>query len=189
MDLHGTEEIINISTTARSVFYCPIAPEYKWDLNDTTLSWILAIITCIASPVTVLLNTFVIVVLNQRKELQKNSNVLLTSLAVAGLLVGAINMPLSATIDILILRQVSFEHICFLVNVPGLYSIYCVFFSSLYHLTAIAWERYVAIVKWMDYKVIVTSKRVQKLAIIAWLGSVFSILPPLLMQVSGVDTY
>ena len=86
---------------------------------------------------------------------------------------GAINMPLSATIDVLILRQVSFEHICFLVNVPGVYSIYFVFSTSLCHLTAIAWERYVAIVKWMDYKAIVTSKRLQKLAIIAWLGSVF----------------
>ncbi len=60
-------------------------------------------------------------------------------------------------------------------------------FSFLYHLTAIAWERYVAIVKWMDYKVIMTRNHVKKLAIIAWLGSVFAVLPPLLTQVAGVD--
>ena len=187
MDQNGTETISNINTKVRSVFYCPIAPEFMWDLNDTTLSWILVIITYIASPVTILLNTFAIIALNLRKELRKNSTILLTSLAVADLLVGAIEMPLYATIDVLILRQVSFEHICFLMNVPGLYSMYFVSFASLYHVTAIAWERYVAIVKWMDYKVIVTRKRVQKLAIIAWLGSAFTVLPPFLMQVAGVD--
>ena len=188
MDLtDGTEASANISTKSRSVFYCPTAPELTWDLNDTTLSWILIIITYIASLATILLNTFAIIALNLRKELQKRSAILLTSLAVADLLVGATIMPLNATIDVLILRQVSFQHICFLITVLCVYSIYCISFTSLYHLTAIAWERYVAIVKWMDYKVIVTRKRVQKLAIIAWLGSVFTIVPPLFMQVAGMD--
>ena len=187
MDQNGTQTVANISTKTRSVFYCPIAPEYTWDLNDTTFSWILVIITFIASPVTILLNTFAIIALNQQNELQKNSTILLTSLAVADLLVGSIHMPLYATIDVLILRQISFEHICFLMNVPGMYSMYFVSFSSVYHLTAIAWERYMAIVKWMDYKAVVTRKRVITLAIIAWLGSAFTILPPLLMQVAGVD--
>ena len=136
--------------------------------------------------VIILLNTFIIIALN--RVLQSTSTILLTSLAVADLLVGAINMPLSATIDVLILQQVSFEHICFLVNVPGVYSIYFFSFSSLYHLTAIAWERNVAVVKWMDYKVIVTKSRVKKLATMAWLGSVFTVLPPLLIQVAGGDT-
>lgn len=186
MDVNSTETTINPSTKIRSVFYCPRAPEYTWDLNNTTLTWILLVVKYVASPAIIILNTFIVIACN--RVLQRTSTILLTSLAVADLLVGAINMPLSATIDVLILRQVSFEHTCFLINVPGVYSIYFFSFSSLYHLTAIAWERHVAVVKWMDYKVIVTKSRVKKLAIMAWLGSVFTILSPLLIQVAGGDT-
>ena len=185
MDIHGTE---TPTSKTRSVFYCPMAPEYMWDLNNTTFTWILVIVKAIASPVIIPFNTFTIIVLRKRGVLQRNSNILLTSMTVTGILVGAINMPLSATVDVLILRQVSFEHICFLAEVLDLYTMYFLSFTSLYHLTAIAWERYVAIVKWIDYKVIVTRTRLKKLVIIAWLGSVFTVLPPLLTQVAGGDT-
>ena len=185
MDLPGTET----NDKARSVFYCPLTPDYTWDLNNTTFSWILVIVRYIASPAAIFLNILVIAVLNKRKVMKKTSTILLTSLAVGDLLGGAISMPLSATIDVLILRQVSFEHhcICFLVNVPDVCAMYFFIFSSLYHLTAIAWERYVAVVKWMDYKVIVTTNRIKKLAIFAWLGTAFTILPPLLTGVAGGD--
>ena len=183
MDLPETET----NDKARSVFYCPLSPDYTWDLNNTTFSWILVIVRYIASPAAIFLNILVIAVLNKRKVMKKTSTILMTSLAVADLLGGGISMPLSATIDVLILRQVSFEHICFLVNGPDVCAMYFVFFSSLYHLAAIAWERYVAVVKWMDYKVIVTTNRLKKLAIIAWIGTVFTILSPLLPTVAGGD--
>lgn len=130
----------------------------------------------ITSPLTILLNTLVIAALKKRKELRRNSNILLTSVAVVSLLMGVINMPLRATVDVLVLRQLWFQHIC-LLDFLNLYMTYCVAFSSLYHLTAIAWERYVAIVKWVDYKVILRRNRFTNLAIIAWLASVFTVLP------------
>ena len=187
MDINGTETATNSNTEARSVFYCPIAPEYIWDLNNTIFIWILIIVRLVASPVAILLNTFAIIVLKQRGVLQRNSNILLTSLAVTGILMGAISMPLSATVDVIILCQVLFEHICFLANVPDLYTMYFLNFASLYHLTAIAWERYAVIVKWIDYKVIVTRTRLKKLAAIAWFGSVFTVVPPLLTEVAVGD--
>ena len=184
MDLPEAETNDNPSNKTRSVFYCLLSPDYTWDLNNTTFSWILVIARYIASPAAIVLNILVIAVLNKRKVMKKTTTILLTSMAVADLLGGAVSMPLSATIDVLILRQVSFEHICFLVNLCAMYFF---FFSSLYHLTAIAWERYVAVVKWMDYKVIVTTNGLKKLAIFAWLGTGFTILPPLLTGVAGGD--
>ena len=59
--------------------------------------------------------------------------------------------------------------------------------ASLYHLTVIAWERDVAIRKWIDYKVNVTRDRVNKLAISAWLLAAFTAFPPLIMFVTGVN--
>ena len=66
------------------------------------------------SPVTILMNLLVIVTVVKRRELQKLSNILLRSLALVDLLVGAVSMPLSATVDVLILRQIPVEHICLL---------------------------------------------------------------------------
>lgn len=64
---------------------------------------------------------------------------------------------------------------------------YCFSMCSLYHLTAVAWERYVAVVKWMDYKAIMTKRRVKNLAITAWLLAIFTTVPVLIMEMIGVD--
>ena len=45
---------------------------------------------------------------------------------------------------------------------------------SQYHLTMVAWERFVAVRKWMDYKVIVTKRRLIKIAIFRWLSAIFT---------------
>ena len=127
----------------------------------------------IASAVTILLNSLVIVAIKRRKELQKPVNILLASLAVADLLAGAISMPLSTTVDILILHQFSLQKICTLDAVLSKPMFFFVSFSSIYHLTATAWERYVAIEKFIDYKVMVTKSRLQKLSITAWFLAAF----------------
>ena len=101
----------------------------------------------IASAVTILLNLLVIVVIRRRKELQKPVNILLAGLAVADLLAGAISIPLSATVDISILHQFSLQTICTLdavLNKPMIFFV-CSSSTCIYHLIAIAWERYVAI--------------------------------------------
>ena len=38
------------------LFFCPHAPDYIWELNDTVFAWILASVTSIACPTTILLN-------------------------------------------------------------------------------------------------------------------------------------
>ena len=97
-------------------------------------------IVSIAAPAAVILNILVIAAVRSRKELQKNPNILLSSMAVADVLVGAINMPLSATVDFVISRQVFKDHIC-LVDLINVYLMYALAACTLYHLILIAWER------------------------------------------------
>ena len=141
-------------------------------------------ITC---PFTVLFNSLVIVALKKRRELEKRSNILLCSMAVTDLLTGAITMPLSATFDVLILSQVPYEYICpinFLANKPMIFSLSM---SSLYHLTAIAWERKTAVKSWIKYRNNVTERRLTGLAIAVWLFVVVIQGPTILIQVADED--
>ena len=117
-----------------------------------------------ASFPTIILNGSVILAIKRTKELQRPSNIMLSSLGVTDLLAGVIVMPTSATIDFFTFRQVSFEYTCML------YAVNLLFFSLLFgatmhHLTVIAWERYVAVQKWMDYKLIITNGRLKKIAV------------------------
>ena len=108
-------------------------------------------------------------------------------MAVAGVLVGAVSMPLTIVSDVLVLAKFLnarvFCGIAF-VNDTVLYIGSC---SSVYHLTVIAWERRVAIGEWANYKVIVTRGRVKKFALIAWLLAVFTPIPPSVMKIAGVE--
>ena len=61
------------------------------------------------------------------------------------------------------------------------------FKATLHHLTIIAWERYVAIQKWMDYKILVTNSRVKNLAIAAWISALFPAVPNLIARVADVN--
>ena len=107
-------------------------------------------------------------------------------MAVTDLLVGAISMPLNIAANILISHRLFYSGFCTL-RVATEFSMFTFILSSLYHLTFIAWERYVAIRKWIDYNVIITRDRMIKLVIMAWMLAAFTSFPPLLMLVVGVD--
>lgn len=187
MALNDTQTTTIVATENRSVFFtCPYAPYILWNLNGKTFSWILLGITCIASPATIILNISVIIVVKRRKELQNPWTTLLFSLAIADLLVGAVSLPLSAAICLLIVHQVWLEHVCIL-DIFNVHSMYCLSMCSLYHLTAIALDRYMAVEKWMDYKIIVSKTLVVKLAIIAWSLAILLTVPALIMGLLNVD--
>lgn len=145
-----------------------------------------AVLTFIPSLPTVLMNAMVILAIKQKRELRRPSNILLSSLAVTDLVIGIIVMPLFVTVNFLIFQQVWSEFTCtlFLVN-PCI--IQLLFKTTLYHLTIIAWERYVAIQKWMDYKILVTNSRVKNLAIAAWISALFPAVPNLIARVADVN--
>ena len=186
MEVNDTETQANSSSKDRSVFYCPNAPDLTWDLNETTFPWILVGMKSFASPAIILLNALVILIVKRDKRFQKNSYILISSLAVADLLVGVVTIPLSGSMDLLLALQVSLEHFCGL-DLVNVCMMYCISWCALYHLTAIAWERYVAIRKSIEYVIIVTRSRIFKVKITVWLAAIISTIPPLIMEVTGVD--
>ena len=186
MGSNETETATVLSNTTRSVFYCSHAPHLVWDLHDTISPWVFAAVSSIISPTVVLLNALIIIAVQRRKELQRASNILLSSLAVTDLLVGSICVPLSAVVGLFVPYQIQADHyICKLDSVAISFTI-TLAICSIFHLTMIAWERYVAIRKWIDYKVIVTRSRLKKLAIIAWVSATVTVSPLPLLVITGI---
>ena len=186
MNSSNTDLTTDTSSLVPAELFCP--PIQTWVISDTTLFKITAAVTVIIFPVTILLNILVIMAVKGRKDLQKNnSNILLASMAVAGVLVGAVSMPLTIILDVLVLTKIPNAGIfCGIAFVNDMV-LYIGSVSSVYHLTVIAWERYVAIAKWEDYKVIVTRGRVKKFARIAWLLAVLLPIPPSIMKIASVE--
>ena len=143
-------------------------------------------IVSIASPAAVILNILVIAAVRSRKELQKNPNILLSSMAVADILVGAINMPLSATVDFVISRQVFDDRIC-LVDLLNVYFMHALTTCTLYHLILIAWERNQAIRNCYEHKVKMTRSRLKKLAITAWFLAALTPIPGIVVTAQGIS--
>ncbi|KAL9988241.1 hypothetical protein ACROYT_G002665 [Oculina patagonica] len=189
MNSSNTDLVANASSQVLSEFFCPVKPIYIWALSERTLFKIATATTIVISSVAILLNILVILAVKLRRELKEHhSNILLSSLAVADVLMGAVAMPLTICLDVLVLlkRFLSPDVFCrilfaneMVLNISGT--------SSLYHLVVIAWERYVAVTKWREYKVIVTRGRVKKYAKVAWLLAVFMSLPPGIMKLVGVQ--
>ena len=188
MDHKETETATVFSNTKRSTFYCPRGPQLVWEASDAISPWVVASLASIISPAAVLLNVLVIIAVKKRKELQKLSNILLLSLAVTDLVTGGICVPLSALEGFFLVYQILTEqNICTLDEVTSL-STFTLTFCSLFHLALIAWERYVAIQKWRDYRVIVTKSRLKKLATTAWISAtVFVWSPNLIVIAVGGD--
>ena len=187
MAANNTTVNYDFTYTSISLYFCQKPPYLTWDLTNTTLPWILDVVIFTAAPVTILLNILVIVALNKSRELQKLSNILLCSMAVTDLITGAITMPMSAIVDVLMLTQVSLVHVCTFdssVNKPLLHTMSII---SLYHLTAIAWERYMAVKCWKDYRNKVTKRLLQNLGATAWLLPILKLVPTVAMIIVGVD--
>ena len=181
MNSSDTDSSANASSNVLSEYFCPVKPIHIWVLSDRTLFKITAAITIILCPVIVLLNVSVILAVKTKRELKEhNSNILLASLAIADVLTGVISAPVTISLDVLLLlkRFLIPDVFCRLawINEMTLFLGGC---SSTYHLAVIAWERYVAIRKWTEYKVIVTRGRVKRYARIAWylVAVVVAILP------------
>ena len=166
----------NSSAMARPIFVCPLLPYFIWDLKNPTsfLSFQFAItVTSIACPATTLLNILVILAVKKTKELKKNSNILLSSLAGADLLVGAVALPLAITVCALALQEHVVEDVICTIDYVSDTVMYAATGISISLLVLIAWERYVAVVKWADYRTIVTRGRINKYARITWLVASF----------------
>ena len=187
MAANNTTVSYDFTSASISLYFCQKPPYLTLDLTNTTLPWILVVVIFAAAPVTTLLNILVVVALNKSRELQKLSNILLCSMAVTDLITGAITMPMSAIVDVLMLTRVSVEHVCTFDSLVNKLLLFTMSYISLYHLTAIAWERYMAVKCWKDYRNKVTKRLLQNLGAIAWLLPILKLVPTVAMIIVGVD--
>ena len=142
---------------------------FVWDLeNEVSLQLVIAI-TTIAAPFTTFLNTLVIVTIQKTRELQTNSSILISSLAITDLLVGAVSTPLIITVDALILRGTVPESIVCKINHSAAFVQYIAYSASYMHLILMGWERYVAIAKPMKYNVLVRKGRIKRYSGVVWI--------------------
>ena len=186
MNLNETDSHNIDLSESPSVYFCPTKPIYTWILTETAAFYVSITAKSIASPFTVLLNLLIIVAVWRRRALQKNSNILLASMAVADLLVGAVSMPLTTALDILLLRKNLSLTICKIAGANQIV-LYSAVSSSLYHLTFIAWDRYVAMKRWRSYKIVVTKTRLKICAVIAWLFAVTTAFSVPILWIAKVD--
>lgn len=153
--------------------------------HETMVHWLLAAISLTVSPFTITLNALVIIAVTQRKELQKRSNILLSSIALADFLTGIASIP-AVTTSLVTVHEASLKLVC-TINRVALSLEDFLRFCSLCHLTMVAWERFVAIGRSMDYKVIMTKSFLTKIAIFAWLSAIFTWLPLFIMLTTSVE--
>ena len=155
--------------SSKAVFFCPRDPLFVWDLENKVSLQLAIAITAIAAPFTTFLNTLVIVTIQKTRQLQTNSNILISSLAITDLLVGAVSTPLIITVDALILRGTVPERIVCNINQSAAFVLYIAYSASYMHLILMGWERYVAIAKPMKYKVLVRKGRIKRYSGIVWI--------------------
>ena len=128
----------NSSTLTKSSFACPVTPYLTWQLNHEASIQSTIAVTSIACPATIFLNILVILAVKKTKMHKRNSNILLSNLAKANLVVGAFAMPLTAALDVLLLSEnVAEDAVCTLDSV-GDYFIYTPAGISLFLLILIA---------------------------------------------------
>ena len=182
MDQNEEETASSLSNTTSPVFDCSHAPGFMWDVHDTTFPWTFAVVASIFSPAAILLNVLVILTARRRRELMRHTNTLLSSMAVADLVGGGFCIPLTAIVGLLLPHQILAErHFC-LIDLVTFSFTSILFTCSLLHLTMIAWERYIAIRKWIDYKVIFTKRRAKMLAITAWISAIAGAFPDFIIH-------
>lgn len=170
----------NTKTDSRLLNQC-----HALSLNPSKVSTITTTaITSIACPLTILLNALIVIGVAQKKELRTIPTILLASLAATDLLVGVVAEPLFIAAGMLHLQN-DYETMCILI-ITGLFTMHLIC-SSIYHLTAMAWERYEAITNAIKYKVIVTRGRVTMCAIASWVLTVISIIPNALYLAGFID--
>jgi len=132
------------SSVSRSPKFFPSSPGACSQATSALQSAV--VVTSIACPVTILLNVLVLIAMRQKQELQRSFNILFCSLAEADLLIWTVSMPLTIVFGVIVLQKVYVMNFCTLFLISALVlELTCTY--SLFLLTVIAWERYMAVTK------------------------------------------
>ena len=152
-----------VSTGNKSALHAPV-------LLPMIVSWVvLAVISAI-------LNTIVCVTIWTSKKLWTFTNCILASLSISDLLVALIFVPVYIA-----------EHYIN-ITVSGHFIAY-ILLASVFNLSAVTYERYIAITRPLEYRVIVTRRKVSSLLCFAWVFPLFISLIPLAWDADEKTVY
>ena len=130
------------------------------------------ILNILTFPVTILMNVLVIMAVKTRLRLQSKYNILLACLAVTDLLVGAASQPTFIAGQIFVIKGLSLtDHCRFFQETNSMFMIPT--FASLFHLTLISIERFVALKYTFSYMAIVTGLRLKIAVVSSWVIACF----------------
>ena len=186
----GSESTTVSSNKTLVTYDCSYMTSLMWNTNDDDANAIITfIITCASCPFIVLFNTMIIVVVAKKPSLQTNSNILLLSLAVADLLVGAVSQPLGIISSAFGFHDDTPPAFFCTLNVINGFVLLCASWSSVCHLTAIAWERKARINEDLNYATNVSRKRIKLLIFASWVSVLLFFAPGLMYFAAVKETY
>ena len=134
------------------------------------MTWI--VLNILSFPVTILMNVLVIMAVKTRARLQSKYNILLACLSGTDLLVGTVSQPASIAGHIYVIQGLSLIELCrFHTETYALFVIPII--SSLFHLTIISIDRFLAMKYTLRYETIVTKLRLRKAVVTSWFIACF----------------
>jgi len=152
-------------------FFLKDVPEGFFPANFYGFLIAAAVLEFVACPFNILLNTLVIAVVKTKRRLQTHPNILLACLALTDLMVGLIVQLLHITMIVFQLQGKSYEDFCELI-LAFIISLTVCCAASLYQLTVVSAERYLAIKHAFTHSTVVTKTRRLVFSALAWIVAV-----------------
>ena len=155
-----------------------LMPEFSFQNSDTVSPIAAYTVTCLACPFTIVLNTLIIVVVAKNITLQSNTNILFSSMAAADLLVGVVVQPLTILSGAIFFRDHSESGIYCILDAITIVISTGTSMCSIFHLTAIAWQRHAIInLNLINNQATISRRRIKILASLSWMSAVISSIP------------
>ena len=166
--MNGTE-----SKAGSLVVMCPmndVVWKQEYQVEKIGFAVAAIILNILSFPVTILMNVLVIMAVKTRPRLQSKYNILLACLAGTDLLVGAASQPSFIAGQIYVIKGLSLIEYCRYFKETHLI-FWIPIRASLFHLTLISMERFIAIKYTFHYLTIVTEFSVKMAVVSSWVIS------------------
>ena len=174
---------VNASKAGFFVVICPMNEmiwKKEYQVEKIAFAMTAIILSILSFPVTILMNVLVIIAVKTRPRLQSKYNILLACLAGTDFLAGAASQPSFIARQISLIKGLSFTEYCRYHKETNIIFIVPIL-ASLYHLTLISIERFVAMKYTLRYVTIVTELRLKIAVVSCW---VIACCPAILQSLS-----
>ena len=136
----------------------------------------IAVMNIISFPITVVLNVLVIIAVKAKPRLKTMSNIALACLATTDAIMGVIGQPLFLAWITAILQKEATSDYCFVIRLTKEVT-RVLATASLFHLTLVNVERYIAIHHSLKYMTMVTASRILHSSAFMWIGTLLLTVP------------